>query len=189
MQVLKKIAMFFLVIGLFACNSRLTDNRIEISDYQYDIIDYDTIENQIEEQTNLNVAVLLPLTGKVGTIGKGMQNAMFMALDDLQNNKMILKFYDTKSSPEVAKEVVKTAINNGANLILGPLMFEEVEAISPIALSENIPVVSFTTSPQVLEKGVYSIGLLNGEQIERVLSYAKSKDKKSLALLVPDNSG
>ncbi len=189
MQVLKKIAIFFLVIGLFACNSRLTDNRIEISDYQYDIIDYDTIENQIEEQTNLNVAVLLPLTGKVGTIGKGMQNAMFMALDDLQNNKMVLKFYDTKSSPEVAKEVVKTAINNGANLILGPLMFEEVEAISPIALSENIPVVSFTTSPQVLEKGVYSIGLLNGEQIERVLSYAKSKDKKSLALLVPDNSG
>ena len=42
MQVLKRIAVFFLILGLFGCNNRLTDNRIELSDgSRYDIIDYD----------------------------------------------------------------------------------------------------------------------------------------------------
>ena len=190
MQVLKNIAIFFLMLGLFGCNSRLTDNRIEISDYKYDIIDYDALDREMAEDENvLNVGVLLPLTGKVSSVGQGMQNAMFMALDDLQNNKVVLKFYDTQSSAVVAKEVVRKAINEGANIILGPVMYEEVEAIAPVTLAENIPVVSFTTSPQVLQQGIYSIGLLNGEQVERVLSYAQSQNKKGLALLVPDNAG
>ena len=176
------------MLGLFGCNSRLTDNRIEISDYKYDIIDYDIIKENMADNV-LNVAVLLPLSGKVSSIGQGMQNAMFMALDDIQNNKIVLKFYDTKSSPLGAKEAGQKAIDEGANLILGPLMYDEVEGVSSLAKQKNVPVVSFTTSPQVLEKGVYSIGLLNSEQIERVLSYAISQNKNRLALLVPDNNG
>ena len=167
MQVLKQIAIFFLMFGLFGCNNRLTDNRIEISDYKYDIIDYDVIKSEISAEDSLYVAVLLPLTGEASAFGHGMQNAMFMALDDLGNNKVVLKFYDTKSSELGAKEAIRMASNDGAKLVLGPLMNKEVDAIADYALSENIPVVSFTTSPQVLQKGIYSIGLLNGEQIER----------------------
>ena len=92
MQVLKRIALFFLVVGLFGCNSRLTSNRIEIADQQYDIIDYDAVNKVIVEEGKLNVAVILPLTGKAGGIGIGMQNAMFLASDDLKNNKIILKY-------------------------------------------------------------------------------------------------
>ena len=188
MQVLKQIAIFFLMFGLFGCNNRLTDNRIEISDYKYDIIDYDVIKSEISAEDSLNVAVLLPLTGEASAFGQGMQNAMFMALDDLGNNKVVLKFYDTKSSELGAKEAIKMASNDGAKLVLGPLMNKEVDAIADYALSENIPVVSFTTSPQVLQKGIYSIGLLNGEQIERTLSYMKLQNKNRLVLLVPDNN-
>lgn len=47
MQVLKKIALFFLCLGLFGCNSPLTDNRIELSDQRYDIIDYDAINKSM----------------------------------------------------------------------------------------------------------------------------------------------
>ena len=77
------------MFGLFGCNNRLTDNRIEISDYKYDIIDYDVIKSEISAEDSLNVAVLLPLTGEASAFGQGMQNAMFMALDDLGNNKVV----------------------------------------------------------------------------------------------------
>ena len=190
MQVLKKIAIFFLCFGIFGCNSQLTNNRIELSDQRYDIIDYDTVNRPISIEGQLNVAVLLPLTGKASNIGLGMQNAMFMALDDLQSNRLTLKFYDTKSNKMGASLAAEKAINEGAQLILGPLMSEEVEGASAEALSANIPMVSFTTSPQVLQKGVYSIGLLNGEQVDRAISYASSKGRQKMALLVPDtNSG
>ncbi len=187
---LKKIAIFFLCFGIFGCNSHLTNNRIELSDQRYDIIDYDAINQSITLEGQLNVGVLLPLTGKASNIGLGMQNAMFMALDDLQSNRLTLKFYDTKSSKIGAEIAAEKAIDEGAQLILGPLMSEEVEGASSEALSSNIPMVSFTTSPQVLQKGIYSIGLLNGEQVDRAVSYATSKGRRKMALLVPDtNSG
>ena len=188
MQVLKKIALFFLCLGLFGCNSPLTDNRIELSDQRYDIIDYDAINKSMVAENPLNVAVLLPLTGKASNVGLGMQNAMFMALDDLQNNRMVLKFYDTGSTENGASVAADRAVQEGANLILGPLMGNEVEGVSSVALSADVPVVSFTTSPQVLQKGIYSIGLLTGEQVDRAVSYAAAQGRSKLALLVPDNN-
>lgn len=187
MQVLKKIALVFLLFVLAGCNNRLTDNRISISNQQYEIVDYDVIDQSMKTEDSLYVGVLLPLSGKARDIGQGMQNAMFMALDDLKNNKLVLKFYDTKGTSAGAEMAAQKALSEGAQLILGPLMSEEVSGIAPVALSENVPVVSFTTSPQVLQKGIYSIGLLNGEQVERIVSYATSQNRKRLALFVPDN--
>ena len=190
MQVLKRIAVFFICLGLFGCNSRIADNRIELSNQRYDIIDYDAINPQPNMESQLNVGVLLPLTGKASGIGLGMQNAMFMALDDLQSDLLTLKFYDTKSSKDGARMAAQKAIDEGAQLILGPLMGEEVEGAAEESMSSDIPVVSFTTSPQVLQKGIYSIGLLNGEQVDRAISYASGKGRKNLVLVVPDtNSG
>ncbi len=189
MQVLKRVAIFFLILGLFACNGRLTDNRISISDQRYDIIDYDIVDRTMADEGSLNVGVLLPLSGRAAEIGQGMQNAMFMALDDLKTDKVVLKFYDTKSTAAGAEEAMRRAVNGGAELILGPLMSEEVKGIAQTALSENIPVISFTTSPQVLQKGIYSIGLLNGEQVNRAVSYAAAKNRTRLAVLAPDNNG
>ncbi len=188
MQVLKKIALFFLVIGLFGCNGRLTDNHISLSDQKYEIVDYDVLDESLRTENALNVGVLLPLSGKAANIGQGMQNAMFLALDDLKNNKVVLKFYDTKSTGIGAKQAAEKAIAGGAQLILGPLMSDEVKNTSRVALSDDIPVISFTTSPQIKKKGVYSIGLLNGEQIDRIVSYATAKGKTRLALLLPDNN-
>ena len=187
MQVLKRFAMFFLVLILMGCNNRLTDNRIELSDQQYDIIDYDVVEDVMSVEGQLKVGVLLPLTGKASGIGLGMQNSMFMALDDLKNNKLVLKFYDTQSTEEGAAISADKAIEEGAQMILGPLMSNEVRGASEVASSYDIPIVSFTTSPQVLKKGVYSMGLLNGEQVDNILSYAVSQNRKKIAILVPDN--
>lgn len=190
MQVLKKIALFFLALGLFGCNNPFMDNEIELSDgSRYDIIDYDAINQSMRVENALNVGVLLPLSGKDAAIGQGMQNAMFMAQDDLKNNQLVLKFYDTKSTEDGAREAGYRAISEGAELILGPLMSAEVETVAPIALSADVPVVSFTTSPKVLQRGVYSIGLLSGEQIERAMAYAAAQGKYRMVLLAPNNNG
>ena len=151
---LKRLVLFFLLLGIFGCSNRFTDNRIEVDNQKYDIRDYDVVKKTMGEENSLVIGALLPLTGKASSIGLGMQNAMFMALDDLQNDKLVLKFYDTKSSSEGAEQAISQALSEGAELILGPLMSEEVESVADEALSVDIPVVSFTTSPQVLQKGI-----------------------------------
>ncbi len=182
--------MLFFVLLLVGCDNRLTNNRIELSNKQYEIIDYDAsyLSSPIANANSLNVAVLLPLTGSASNIGQGMQNAMFMALDDLKSDSIVLNFYDTNKTSGGASDAVRDAISGGANIILGPLVSSDVAKVSLITKAASIPVVSYTTSPQVLQQGVYSIGLLTGEQIDRIINYAKSKGRSRVALLVPDSA-
>ena len=82
----------------------------------------------METEGAFKVAMLLPLSGKSSMYGIGLKNAALMALEDTNNQNLVLKFYDTKSSPQGAEEAVNLAIKDDVNLILGPLMSDEVSA-------------------------------------------------------------
>lgn len=179
--------MFFL---LAACTQRLAERTPVQYTYPEGYAPYDVNISDYEdrglEKDSFKVAMLLPLSGKASTFGSGMQNAAMMALEDTQNNKLQVRFYDTKSSAQGAVAALETAINNNAELILGPLMFEEVSAVSSMAQNRHLPLISFSTSPQVLGGGVYTLGLLSDEQIRRIISYAAHQGRQKIALVVPD---
>lgn len=187
----KKILLCFFAFLLTACEQilpstvyrpstqgpRLSYSPFEISDYQTDSF----------SSTSFKVAMLLPLSGKASTYGKGLQNAAMMAIEDTNNPNLEVRFYDTKSSPDGAIAALSSAISAKAELILGPLMSDEVSAISGKAQSKNIPVISFSTSPNILGNGIYTLGLLSDEQVERIVSYASSKGRHKMAVIVPDS--
>lgn len=179
--------MFFL---LAACTQRLAERTPVQYTYPEGYAPYDVNISDYEdrglEKDSFKVAMLLPLSGKASTFGSGMQNAAMMALEDTRNNKLQVRFYDTKSSAQGAVAALETAINNNAELILGPLMFEEVSAVSSMAQNKHLPLISFSTSPQVLGGGVYTLGLLSDEQIRRIISYAAHQGRQKIALVVPD---
>ena len=126
---------------------------------------------------SLRVAMLLPLSGADAAIGQDMKNAAMMAIGDINNNNLVVQFYDTRGTGSGARVALENALNAKSNLILGPLKAEEVSAISAETRSHGVPVVSFSTSPSVLQEGVYSIGLLNDEQIKRIVRYAADHNR------------
>ena len=136
---------------------------------------------------SLRVAMLLPLRGKLASMGESMKNAAMMAIGDVNNNNLVVQFYDTKGTSSGARVAFENAMNANSRLILGPLLAEEVAAISNEAKSRGVPVISFSTSPSVLQPGVYSIGLLNDDQINSVIKYAVGQGRKRLAVVLPDN--
>lgn len=194
MQVLKKISALFLLFVIGGCSllqhsepmpqqtfnyqSSLPQNTVEMTDYSH--VDLGNAES-------FRVAMLLPLSGKVSDMGQNMKNAALMAIGDLNNNNLLVQFYDTKSTTSGARIAVENAINAKSDLIIGPLLGEEVAAISETAKNADIPVISFSTAPNVLQDGVYTMGLLNEEQIERTIRYAVSQGRLKLALVLPDN--
>ncbi len=194
MQVLKKISLMTLFLVLTACHQILpsatpympSQSRTYSNAIYYGVDDID--DNEQFDSNAFEVAMLLPLSGKSSAYGQGMQNAAMMALEDTKNKKLSVHFYDTKSSPEGAMNALADALKNKAKLVLGPLTSDEVTAISSQAKSKRVPVISFSTSPQVLGNGVYSIGLLSDEQVRRIVSFAASKGRSKLAVVVPDTS-
>lgn len=180
----KKIYILFLIICLSSCRSPLIISTGDFSDSAYTQID----EHTFITANSFRVGVLLPLTGEAAKIGQELKQATMLALDDMNNNNLILQFYDTQSSPEGARVAAENALNQQVKMIIGPLMSSEVEAISYQTRNRNVPVVAFSSNEKVLQNQVYTLGLLVEEQVERILSYAASKGRNRFALLIPDNS-
>ena len=140
------------------------------------------------EEGIFRVGMLLPLTGKAAKQGQGLKNAAMMAMDDVKNPELILQFYDTKSTPEGARTAVQNALGQRVRLIIGPLSSGEVRAISEETVYNRVPVIAFSTSKDVLQPTVYTLGLLIDEQVNRIMSYAAAQGRSRFALLLPDNS-
>mgnify|MGYP002652135449 CR=1 FL=1 len=85
-----------------------------------------------------------------------------------------------------AAAAANRAIAEGAQLILGPLLAEDVRAVSPIARRANVPLLSFSNDVSVAGNGTYVMGYAPAQAIGRVVSYARGKGVTTFGGLVPN---
>ncbi len=99
------------------------------------------------------VAVLLPLTGAYALPGESLRAAIELG-NVKAGNSLRLVFLDTTGSPEKSVEALKLAtLEQGAGLVLGPLLREEALACAPVAQAIHVPLVTLTSSEEVLAAG------------------------------------
>ena len=135
----------------------------------------------------LRIGMLLPLTGKSEKVGKDLKNAALMALFDTSNNRLVLQFYDTTGTPQGARDAAELAIKQGAELIIGPVFAPELRAMRSKAHSADIGILTFSSDPSNVGKGVFTVSTLTSQQVEHIVSFACSKGYKRFAVTGPDN--
>jgi branched-chain amino acid transport system substrate-binding protein len=91
--------------------------------------------------------------------------------------------YDTATGAAAAAQ---RAIAEGAQLILGPLLSDDVRAVAPIAKAAGVPVLSFSNDASVAGNGTYLMGYAPAQSIDRVVQYATSRGVTSFAGLIPN---
>lgn len=180
------ILMFLTGCGLFNTNPYFSEGFISDTININNNVQTPNIA-QLGNEDSFKIAMLLPLSGKMETLGQSMKKSAMLAIGDLNNNNLLVQFYDTKSTSSGALVAIENATKVKPHLIIGPVLSEEVSAISDTALSKNIPVISFSTSPLVLQNGIYSLGLLNEEQIDKIIKHATEIGRQNLAAVLPDN--
>ena len=129
------------------------------------------------------VALLVPLTGQNAGVGKSIANATQMALLDTGSAKVRITTYDTNGGAAAA---ANRALADGNKLFLGPLLSEDVRAIEPIADRAHVPIITFSNDESVAGDGVYLLGYVPSQAIDRVVSYAKDRGIGTFAGLVPN---
>ena len=129
------------------------------------------------------VALLVPLTGSNGGVGRSLANATQLALLDTRNQQVRITSYDTATGAGAA---AARAIREGAQLILGPLLAEDVRAVAPIARAAKVPVLSFSNDTGVAGNGAYVLGYAPAQAIERVVAYARGRGVDNFGGLVPN---
>jgi branched-chain amino acid transport system substrate-binding protein len=141
-------------------------------------------------QGQTKIALILPLSasGNAGAAAQSMRNAAEMALADFNNPDVQLIFKDDGSTAQGAQTAAQQAIEEGAQVILGPLFAHAVAAVAPIARASRIPVVAFSTDSNVATRGVFLLSFLPEADVERVVDYAISRGRRSFAALIPQNA-
>ena len=133
------------------------------------------------------VALLLPLTGTYAALGTAMLQAAEMAFFDVADQDFVLLPRDTGGTPEGAARAAEEALAAGAALILGPLFSTSVSAVAPIAQARGVNVISFSTNPTVASSGVFVMGFLSRDQIDRVVQHSIAAGLWRFGALVPNS--
>lgn len=135
------------------------------------------------------VAVLLPMSGKgnASEIALSMRRAAELALSESDRPNIQLIFKDTGNSSQTAAAAARQAINEGVEMIIGPLFSHAVSAVGPIARRANVPVIAFSTDSNVAGNGVYLLSFLPQDNLTQIITYATSRKKRNFAALIPDN--
>jgi ABC-type branched-subunit amino acid transport system substrate-binding protein len=120
----------------------------------------------------IRVGLLLPLSGPAEALGRDMLDAAEMALFDVGDNKLVLLPSDTAGTPDGARRAAREVIDNGAELILGPLFGPAVAAVSSVAAAADIRVLAFSNDASVATEGTFLLGFRPEEQVDRVVAYA-----------------
>jgi len=136
-----------------------------------------------DRERNL-VAVIVPTSGSDGAIGQSIANAANLALADSREQSLRITTYDS-AGPGGAAGAARRALADGARLILGPLLAEDVRAAAPVARKADVPVIAFSNDEGVAGNGVYIMGFTPTQSIERVVAEARATGRSSFAALVP----
>jgi len=139
---------------------------------------------------SIKIALIVPLTQASGpsVVGASLRNAAQLAYMDSGANDVSILVKDDHSTPAGAAAAAQSAVSEGAEIILGPVFAAGVKEAGVVARGAGRPVIAFSTDSSAAAHGVYLLSFLVENYVERIISFAAQRDKKSIAALIPDNS-
>src|SRR5262245_29685510 len=141
-------------------------------------------------QGKVKAGLILPLSasGNAAVAAQSMRNAAELALAEFSSPDLQLLVKDDGGSAGGAQQAAQQVLDEGAEIILGPLFALTVGPVAQVAKPRGIPVIAFSTDSNVASRGVYLLSFLPESDVDRIISYAASQGKRSFAALVPDNA-
>jgi ABC-type branched-subunit amino acid transport system substrate-binding protein len=149
------------------------------------------LPNMAADKTPLRVGVILPFSNAspaTRNLADAMMKAAELALYDSGSRDIVLMTADDSAKPAEAADAARRLLNQGAEVIIGPLFAASVTAVAPVARDRGVPVIAFSTDRSVAGDGVYLLSFQPETEVRRVVSYAVSQGRKNFAALVPSTA-
>jgi ABC-type branched-subunit amino acid transport system substrate-binding protein len=134
----------------------------------------------------VRVGLLLPFSLRPQDAAS-LYNAAELALFDHGDQNTLLIPRDAGSDEASAQAAAAALVHDGADIIIGPVLREGVQGAGEAAHGQNIPVIGFSSDRAVAGNGVYLLSFQLEDEISRLISFAASRNIRTVALLAPAN--
>lgn len=138
------------------------------------------------------IALLLPLTGRVSGAATAVRDGFFTAFFQSQSDesKPEIKVYDIGKKPEQSRAVYDQAVDEGAGIVIGPL---DKTAVAALADSGSLPVPVLSLNYTDLQNNdsqsnLYQFGLLPEDEATQIAEFALANGMRRAVALVPKDS-
>ncbi len=139
---------------------------------------------------SVQVALLVPSgsgQSQDELFGQNLENAARLAMADLSGVNIDLKVYRTGGSPAQAAALAKQAVDEGAQVILGPFYSEEANAAGVAVANSGVNILAFSNNTAIAGGNVFVLGQTFDNTARRLARFAV-QNGKSKVLIVHDRN-
>lgn len=134
------------------------------------------------------VALLVPKSSPTASaLATSLENAAWLAVNDLGEVEIDLMVYDTQGTPDGAARAASQALSDGARIFVGPLFAENASAVGQTAARNGINVLSFSNNPGIAGGNVFILGNTFQSSADRLVRYAVNRGRGSIFLIHADD--
>lgn len=145
----------------------------------------------LQKGAPVQVALLVPGGSGQATdaaMAKQLENAARLAMADLSGVQIDLRVYQTGGSASTAQAVAIKAMDEGAQVILGPVFAQEANAVGVAAAPRGISVLAFSNNTDIAGGNVYVLGPTFDNTARRLSSYAVRSGKNRIMIVHDKNA-
>jgi ABC-type branched-subunit amino acid transport system substrate-binding protein len=138
----------------------------------------------------LKSPLLLPLSSPQGgdaIIARSLENAARLAATEQTGVTIDLRVYNTDGNPATAASVARQAVQEGADVILGPLRSESAAAVGVAVANSGVAVLSFSNNAEVAGGNVFVLGNTFANTSDRIVSYAARQGAGNIVVVHASN--
>jgi hypothetical protein len=135
---------------------------------------------RVDPNAPVRVALLVPGgSAEAGhaAIASSLENAARLAVADLGNSRIELRVYNTAARPDQAASQAVAAVNDGAQIILGPVFADNARAVGAALAGTNVSVLSFSNNPAAAGGNVFILGQTFDSAARRLAAHAAAQGR------------
>jgi ABC-type branched-subunit amino acid transport system substrate-binding protein len=130
----------------------------------------------------VRVALLVPRGADAG-LAQSLEDAARLAMADIGSVQVDLRVYDTGGRSDRAAGQAVTAVNDGAQIILGPVFADSVRAVRAAIGSSGVTVLAFSNNPSVAGGNVFILGNTFDTAARRLAGHAARQGKRRILVV------
>lgn len=123
-------------------------------------------------------ALMLPLSGASEELGQTLRIAATLG----GGPGIGIDIIDSGSTPEIAVESARNAVDSGAEILVGPIFGTQARAV---AEAVRVPIVTLSNDETLADRRTFVFGVTAAQSARAVLSIAAQRNLSTIATVVP----